>query len=186
MKIILLDRDGVINKDPGPKQYITSPEELYILPGVVDAIRKLNMAGYEVTVVSNQAGVAKGFYTQKALDEVTKKMLSLIENGGGKIRQVLYCTHRDEDNCDCRKPKPGLLKRALSGFPVSPGDVFFVGDGTVDIKAGQAFGCRTILVLSGRSKMECRAGWGVEPDYIASDLSEAVEKIVLNDAILKL
>jgi histidinol-phosphate phosphatase family protein len=186
LKIILLDRDGVINKDPGPKQYITSPEELYMLPGVVDAIRKLNMAGYEVTVVSNQAGVAKGFYTQKCLDEITKKMLSLIENGGGKIRQVLYCTHRDEDNCDCKKPKPGLLKNAMAGLEVNPKDVFFIGDGAVDIMAGKALGCKTILVLSGRLTMETRAQWGVEPDYIASDLYDAVEKIVLNDAIKKI
>jgi len=176
MKIIFLDRDGVINRDPGFGGYITSWKEFEFLPGSLEAIKKLNQAGFEITVISNQAGVAKGLYTLKDLDDITKNMLGEIEKAGGKIRSVHYCPHRDEDNCDCRKPKTGLFSHAAKGLQVNFADTFFVGDNRRDVLAGKAIGCKTIFVLSGNTKLE---KLDVRPDFVARDLLEAVDKIVL-------
>jgi len=176
MKIIFLDRDGVINRDPGFGGYVTSWEEFEFLPGALEALKRLNQAGYEAIIISNQAGVAKGLYTQSNLDKMTKNMLKAVEKAGGKIRSVHYCPHRDEDNCDCRKPKTGLFSQATKGLQVNFADTFFVGDNRRDMLAGKAVGCKTIFVLSGNTKLE---DLDVKPNFIARDLLQAVDKIVL-------
>ncbi len=176
MKIIFLDRDGVINRDPGFGAYVTSWSEFEFLPGALEAIKKLGQAGFEIIVISNQAGVAKGLYTLKDLDEITKNMLKKIEKAGGKMRSVHYCPHRDEDNCDCRKPKVGLFSQATKGLQMNFSDTFFVGDNRRDVLAAEAIGAKSIFVLSGNTKLE---ELDVKPDFIARDLLEAVDKIVL-------
>jgi D-glycero-D-manno-heptose 1,7-bisphosphate phosphatase len=176
MKIIFLDRDGVINRDPGFGGYITSWKVFEFLPRSLEALKKLNQAGYEVFIISNQAGVAKGLYTLKDLDEINKNMLKEVEKAGGRIRSIHYCPHMDEDNCGCRKPKTGLFSLAAKDLGVNFADAFFVGDNRRDILAGKAIGCKTIFVLSGNTSLE---NLDVKPDFIARDLFEAVEKIVL-------
>ncbi len=176
MKIIFLDRDGVINKDPGFGGYITSWEEFKFLPGAVEAIRKLNQAGFEIIIISNQAGVAKGLYSMEDLNEITENMLREIKKTGGRIRSVYYCPHRDEDNCDCRKPKTGLLFQASKGLEIDFTQTFFVGDNRRDILAAKAVGCQSIFVLSGNTRLE---DLDIEPNFIARDLLEAVNNIVL-------
>lgn len=189
MKAIFLDRDGVVNKDPGFGGYVTSWDKFEFLPGALEALKKLNQAGFEVIVISNQAGVAKGLYTIQDLDEITKNMLKEVAKSGARIRAVHYCLHKDEDNCSCRKPKTGLFSqatKALQASPVSPdimsgsngvnfADSFFVGDTRRDVLAGKAIGCKTIFVLSGNTKLE---DLDVKPDFIARDLLDAVNKIV--------
>lgn len=176
MKTIFLDRDGVINKDPGFGGYITCWEEFEFLPGSLEALKRLNQAGYEVMVISNQAGVAKGLYTLGDLDKITKNMLGEIEKAGGGIRSVHYCPHRDEDNCNCRKPRTGLFSQATKDLGVNFTDTFFVGDNRRDVLAAKAIGCKSIFVLSGNTKLE---DLDVQPDFVAGDLLEAVDKIVL-------
>jgi len=176
MKIIFLDRDGVINRDPGFGGYVASWNEFEFLPGALEALKRLNQAEYEVIVISNQAGVAKGLYTQEDLDNITKNMLKAVKKVGGKIRSVYYCPHRDEDNCDCRKPKTGLFSQAVEGLRVNFPDTYFVGDNRRDMLAGKAVGCKTIFVLSGNTKLE---DLDVKPNFIARDLLQAVDKIVL-------
>lgn len=176
MKIIFLDRDGVINRDPGFGGYVTSWQEFDFLPGSLEALKKLHQTGYTVIVISNQGGVAKGLYTQKALDEITKNMLAQVEQAGGRIRAVHYCPHQDEDNCNCRKPKTGLFARATKGIQVNFVETYFVGDNRRDVLAAKAIGAKSIFVLSGNTKLE---ELDVKPDFIARDLLEAVEKIVL-------
>ena len=176
MKAIFLDRDGVINRDPGFGGYITCWEEFEFLPGALEAIKKLNQAGFEIVVISNQAGVAKGLYTLKDLDNITKNMLRELERAGGRIRSVHYCPHKDEDDCDCRKPKTGLFSQATKGLQVNFADTFFVGDNRRDVLAAKAIGCKSIFVLSGNTKLE---ELDVRPEFVARDLLEAVEKIVL-------
>ncbi|MBL7085355.1 MAG: HAD family hydrolase [Candidatus Omnitrophica bacterium] len=186
MKIIFLDRDGVINRDPGFGGYITCWKEFEFLPGALEALKRLNRAGYEVIVISNQAGVAKCLYTLKDLDEITQNMLREIEKAGGRIRSVHYCPHKDEDSCNCRKPETGLFSQATKGLQVNPAlackggvnfaDSFFVGDNRRDVLAAKAIGCKSIFVLSGNTKLE---ELDVRPDFVAHDLLEAVEKIVL-------
>lgn len=175
MKVIFLDRDGVINRDPGFARYITSWDEFEFLPGALEALKKLNQAGFEVIVISNQAGVAKGLYTLKDLDEITKNMLKEVEKTGARIHAVHYCPHRDEDNCSCRKPRTGLFSQATKGLQVNFADSFFVGDNRRDVLAAKAIGCKSIFVLSGNTKLE---DLDVKPDFVARDLLEAVKSVI--------
>lgn len=178
MKIVFLDRDGVINKDPGFGGYVTCWEEFQFLPRALKALRKLNQAGYKTIIISNQAGVAKGLYTLEDLDEITKNMLDEIKKAGGEICSVHYCPHKDEDNCSCRKPKTGLFSQALRGSSIDFSKTYFIGDHSRDMLAGKSIGCKTIFVLSGNTRLE---DLDVQPDFVAKDLLEAVESIVLKD-----
>ncbi|MBU4477937.1 MAG: D-glycero-beta-D-manno-heptose 1,7-bisphosphate 7-phosphatase [Candidatus Omnitrophica bacterium] len=176
-KIIFLDRDGVINKDLNG--YVTAWPEFEFLPNVLEAIKRLSELGFKVVVVSNQAGVAKGYYTAETLARITAQMLETVRAAGGRIFSVHYCTHRDEDDCICRKPKTGLFKQALAGISVNLKETFFVGDNERDIEAGKKMGCRTILVLSGITKTKADVyNFKHRPDFIADDLWDAVERII--------
>lgn len=181
MKIIFLDRDGVINKDPAyinKYSYVTKWGEFKFLPGAKRAIRKLTEAGYAIYVISNQAGIAKGYFTLTALKDITKKMLREIKKSGGKITGVFYCPHRNEDNCDCRKPKVGLFQKALKKGKINFKDAFFIGDKIMDVQAGRVIGCKTILVLCGKESLKNRKNWQFKPDYVKRDLPDAVNWIL--------
>jgi len=181
MKIVFLDRDGVINQYPGDTKYVASWAEFHFLRGTKEALLRLTQAGYKIFIVSNQAGVAKGIYSKETLDEITRKMLRELGASGVKICSIYYCIHRDEDNCSCRKPKSGSVERALREHAI-PKDVlkssFFVGDSTRDIQAGKSAGLRTILVFSGKEKPGSQVSWAVQPDFTARDLPEAVSLIL--------
>lgn len=179
-KIIFLDRDGVINKYPGDGRYVTRLSEFGFLRGAKEAIRKLTSDGYRIFIVSNQAGIAKKIYTKKTLAEITRFMKSEVEKAGGRICRVLYCLHTPEMTCSCRKPKPGLLREATKNISVDFVRTFFIGDSLMDVAAGKAFGCKTILVLSGREKMKNAHRWDVLPDFVARSLSEAAKNIIAN------
>lgn len=180
-KVIFLDRDGVINKYPGDKKYVTSLEKLHFLPNVLKAIRRLTKAGYNIFVISNQAGVKKGIYSKKTLDDITHKMLKRIEGSGGKIAGVYYCLHAQEDNCACRKPKMGLVKKALVKLRIKNlknKKTFLIGDDIRDIYTGRNAGLKTILVLSGREKLKNKNFWTIKPDYVFKNLNTAVDFIL--------
>jgi D-glycero-D-manno-heptose 1,7-bisphosphate phosphatase len=180
MCVVFLDRDGVINEYPGDTKYVTSWREFHFLPGVKNALQRLLQAGYKIFIVSNQAGVAKSIYTKETLDDITIKMLKELSDSGIKISGVYYCIHRDEDNCSCRKPKAGLLEKALREHNISKGVLshsFFVGDSIRDIQTGQSVGCRTILVFSGKEKPGNHNSWLIQPDFTARDLPDAVDLI---------
>ncbi len=184
MKFIFIDRDGVINRDPGgwtEHSYVTRWEDFHFLRGAKEAIKKLTEAGYEIVVASNQAGVNRGFFTIDDLKKINEKMLKEISSYGGRVRSVHYCPHKSEEDCDCRKPNTGMLKEATRDVAIDFNNTFFVGDGPMDIEAGNRLGCRTILLLSGKSKLEDVEGWGYKPDYIKKDLSEAVNWILENE-----
>ncbi len=175
-KVIFLDRDGVINRDPGFGDFIKSWQEFEFLPGSLKALKKLNQAGFSVIVLSNQSGVAKGLYAKEDVEDITKNMLQEVEKAGGKIYSVHYCFHQDEDNCDCRKPKTGLFVQATKGVKLDFAETFFVGDNRRDVLAAQAIGAKSIFVQSGNTKLQ---ELDVQPDFVAGDLLEAVEKIIL-------
>lgn len=147
MKLIILDRDGVINHDS--EAYIKSPEEWIPIEGSLEAIARLNQAGYRVVVATNQSGVGRGYYDLATLARIHQKMSDMLEQVGGQVEAVFFCPHSPEMNCECRKPKPGLffqieqyLKESLAGVPA-------VGDSLRDIQASQMVGCRPILVQTG-------------------------------------
>ncbi len=180
-KFMFLDRDGVINRDPGAigKSYVTAWDEFTFLPGAIEALKTLKDKGYAVAIVSNQAGIKKGFYKKEELDSITKKMLGKIEESGGRIDSVQYCLHTSGDNCDCRKPKTGLFKKATKGVNIDFSKTYLIGDTKSDMEAGRNIGCRTILVLSGKTKDANEAAqWEVKPDFIKKDLREAVDFIL--------
>lgn len=176
MKLIFLDRDGVINKDT--QGYVASCEEFEFVPGSLEAIVKLNANGYEINVISNQAGIAKGIYSVKDLKKVNNKMMREVEKAGGKINSAQYCVHEDEDNCLCRKPATGMFKKAVKGRDIEFMRCYFIGDKISDITAGRRIGCKTILVLSGKTKREDVACWKIKPDYIKENLKESVDWIL--------
>ena len=179
---VFLDRDGVINQYPGDFKYVTSLEQFQILPNVKLALERLAAAGFLLYVVSNQAGVAKGFYTSDALKDMEELMIHEL---GDKVKftGIFYCLHRPEDNCSCRKPKTGLIDRAVeqlgkAGMEIDRDNSYFVGDSMVDVKTGQAAGLKTILLFSGREKPENQPQWELTPDYQADDLSGAAQIII--------
>ena len=151
------------------------------MPRAIDAIKMLNKNGYEVFIISNQAGVTRGLFTQESLDDITKNMLSQIEAQGAKIRSVNYCIHRPDAGCDCRKPNIGLIKRATKGLDIDFKNTYFVGDSRLDIGAGKNAGCKTILLLTGKEKAEDVKNWEVQPDFIKKDLMEAIEWVLKED-----
>jgi D-glycero-D-manno-heptose 1,7-bisphosphate phosphatase len=178
MKAVILDRDGVINKYPGDRLYVTSLGKFRLLPQAKKAIALLHREGYKIFVASNQAGVGRGMYTQKALDRITAKMLKDIQDSGGLITKVYYCTHRKEAGCACRKPKPGLLKQAAREFRFSLKKVYFVGDTIRDVSTARAAGAKSILVLSGQEKLSNRKNWEADPDIVFKDLLSAAKFLV--------
>ncbi len=180
MKVVFLDRDGVINEFPGNGNYVTKVKDFHFIPGAVDAIRRLTEGGYKIFIISNQAGVGKGVYSLDKLKRIDRHMIKQVMAGGGRIRKSFYCTHRSDAGCDCRKPGIGLLKRALKSLNKTithAQKAFFVGDTEGDIKTGHNTGCKTIFVLSGREDRRYMRKWDVKPDYIVKDLSAAVPLI---------
>lgn len=178
VKAIFIDRDGVINKDPGgwtQTNYVTDWKDFHFIPGTLEALKILKEKGIKVIVASNQGGVNKGFYTQEQLNKVNELMLKEIRKSGGEIEEVFYCIHKDEDNCDCRKPRPGMLEIAAKKYGIDPKATYFIGDDKKDILAGKKIGCKTVLVLSGKGSREDAEGWEEKPDYIFANLLEAVK-----------
>ena len=178
MKAIFLDRDGVINRYPGDGKYVTSWKEFKFLPKAKKAIAKLYKNRFKIFVISNQAGVNKGIFSQNRLDFITKNMLKAIEESQGKIDKVYYCTHRQQDNCSCRKPKAGLMHLAKKQYQVNLKNSFFIGDTIRDVKTAKAAGCKSILVLSGKEKLSNRKNWETQPDFIFSNFYKATEFIL--------
>lgn len=145
-KIILLDRDGVINRKASKADYIKNWSEFEFLPGVIDAIKILNSKGYKIYVVSNQAGIARGALDEKDLKNIHSNMHQELKKNGARVDGIYYCPHGWDENCICRKPKPGLLLQASKDRLFDLTKAIFIGDDKRDLEAGKAAGCKTILV----------------------------------------
>jgi D-glycero-D-manno-heptose 1,7-bisphosphate phosphatase len=144
LKLIILDRDGVINHDSA--DYIKSPEEWQAIPGSLDAIAKLNKAGFKVAIATNQSGVGRGYYSLETLEKIQQKIFSYIAKVDAHIDALFFCPHKPEDNCDCRKPKPGLLLKIAEYLKIDLKDAIMIGDSDRDIQAAQTAGVDGILV----------------------------------------
>lgn len=181
MRVVFLDRDGVINRYPGDTKYVTSLSGFRFLPNAKKAITILTKAGFKVFIISNQAGVSKGIYSKASLGEITRYMLKKVNSAGGKIDGVYHCTHQDRHNCLCRKPRAGLIYKALKEKKIDKSalkDSYFVGDTIRDVITAKRAGLKSILVFSGKEKPQNKGSWDVLPDYTAKNLSEAVELIL--------
>ena len=148
MKLIILDRDGTINEDRD--DYVKSPDEWVPLPGALEAIARLNHAGWHTVIATNQSGLGRGTFDMAALNAMHVKMNQLLAKQGGRIDAVFFCPHAPDDACLCRKPLPGLLEQIAERFGVVLRDVPVVGDSLRDLLAGAVMGCRTHLVRTGK------------------------------------
>jgi len=184
-KLIILDRDGVINEDRD--DYVKSSEEWVPLPGSLEAIALLNQAGYQIAIASNQSGLARGYFNINDLHAMHSKMDALLKPLGGRIDSIFFCPHVDANACDCRKPLPGLMKEIalrykknnsknpLEGVPI-------VGDSLRDLQAGIALGASPHLVLTGKGKKtlakgELPDGTEIHEDLLAFATSLLKEKV---------
>ena len=174
---IFLDRDGVINENR--PDHVKSWQEFCFLPGALDALRALTRLGVPIVIVTNQAAIGRQLVTHETVETIHQHMHAAIRQVGGAITTVLYCPHRPEEHCACRKPAPGLLFEAAQRLQVDLARSVLVGDAESDIQAGQRAQCQTVLVLTGRGRgalQPCLQG-KLAPTAIANDLGEAVPLI---------
>jgi D-glycero-D-manno-heptose 1,7-bisphosphate phosphatase len=150
MKLIILDRDGVINHDRD--DYVKSAEECVPINGSIDAIVRLNKAGFTVVIATNQAGLAKGKFELDDLEAMHEKITGLVEEKGGELGGIFYCPHHPDDKCKCRKPMPGMLDAIEAEFNTSVESSYFIGDSLRDLQAGVTKGCKPILVKTGNGE----------------------------------
>jgi len=151
-KIVFLDRDGVINKNRN--DYVKTWDEFEFLPNVKKGIKLLNDSGFRVIIITNQSVVGRGIITEKALNEIHEKMLKELNECGCRIEKIYYCPHAPSDNCDCRKPKPGMLLKAADDFDLDLKECHFIGDSKTDEEAGKTVGCKTYLVSENRNLLD--------------------------------
>ncbi len=176
MKLVILDRDGVINRDS--RAYIKSCSEWKPLPGSLEAIARLHQAGYVVVVATNQSGVGRGLFDHEALAAVMRKMHDQVQAAGGEIAAVFYCPHTPDDECTCRKPKSGLFEQIRRRFHVNLEGVPAIGDSMRDLEAARTAGATPILVRTGngnKSEKKLASDSGVA---VYDDLLDAVNTIV--------
>ena len=176
MKLVILDRDGVINQDS--PAYIKSPEEWKPIPGSLEAIALLSQAGYRVLVATNQSGVGRGLFEMATLNAIHDKMHRALGLAGGRIDGIFYCPHAQDAGCNCRKPKPGLLEEIAHRFGVDLHGVPFIGDSLRDLQAAAAVGAQPILVLTGKGKKTRKDGGLPEGTFVYDDLAAAVSSLL--------
>jgi D-glycero-D-manno-heptose 1,7-bisphosphate phosphatase len=168
-KLVILDRDGTINQDSD--EYVKSADEWVPLPGALEAIARLNHAGWHVVVASNQSGLGRGLFDVAALNAMHTKMHKLLAAAGGRVDAVFYCPHSPEESCGCRKPLPGLYEQIGERYGMDLQGVHTVGDSLRDLQAGAAVGCATHLVYTGKG--EKLKGQALPPDYPAGTRAHA-------------
>jgi D-glycero-D-manno-heptose 1,7-bisphosphate phosphatase len=184
-KAVFLDRDGTINEQMG---YINHIDRFHLLPSVAQAIRLLNEHGWKVVVITNQSGVARGYFPESLVHQVHKKMRDLLKGEGAYLDGVYYCPHHPDvgippyrQNCRCRKPATGLIEEAMKELDLDCSQSYMVGDRGMDIEFARQVGSKAILVLTGYGKGEWKYfgdHWKVKPDYVAEDLLAAVQWIL--------
>lgn len=172
-RFVLFDRDGTIIQEKG---YLSRPEEVELIPGAAAALRDLKNLGFGLAVVTNQAGLGRGFFGKADLAAVHQRLTALLANGGVSLDGMYVCAHAPEDGCACRKPKLGLFEQAVGEHGFDPAGSFMIGDKALDIEFGRAGGATTILVRTGYGQEVEQAG-GVDPDYIMDDLPAAARLI---------
>jgi D-glycero-D-manno-heptose 1,7-bisphosphate phosphatase len=176
MRLVILDRDGVINYDSDA--YIKTPDEWIPIPGSLEAIARLHRAGFTIVVASNQSGVGRGLIKLPDLEAINDKMLAAIEAVGGQLTGIFYCPHRPEDNCDCRKPKPGLLHQIGQRFGQPLKGIPCIGDSMRDLQAAQAVGARPILVRTGDGETTLRQLAQSQNVEVFTDLAAVADHLV--------
>jgi len=181
MKLIVLDRDGVINEDSD--DYIKSPDEWEPVPGSVDAIASLTQAGYTVVITTNQSGLGRGLFDIDTLNAIHNKMHEHVIKAGGRIDAVFYCPHTPMDDCNCRKPKPGMLHSVRERLDTDLNGVPVVGDSLRDLQAAMAVGATPVLVLTGKGEQTRENNAGLEGNIaVYDDLAAFTESLLAEES----
>lgn len=176
MKLVILDRDGVINEDSD--DFIKTLDEFIPIPGSLDAIKRLKQAGLKVAVATNQSGISRGYLSLDTLNAMHDKLNALLDEPDVKIDGFFYCPHGPDDGCDCRKPKPGLYQQISREFDVSLEGIPVIGDSLRDLEAARSVGAKPVLVRTGKGLRTITAGKGVEGIPVYENLAEAVDALL--------
>lgn len=180
-KLVILDRDGVINYDSD--EYVKSVDEWIPLPGSIEALGKLTKAGYKIAIATNQSGISRGYFSLETLNNMHEKMVDLATASGAHIDYIAYCPHGPDDHCDCRKPLPGLIHQIETALNVKASNCYMVGDSLRDLQAGQAVGLKAALVLTGKGQGTLDKNQGLEQVEVFKDLREFVTHLLSDQTI---
>jgi len=179
VKLLILDRDGVINQDSDA--YIKSLDEWIPIPGSIEAIAQLSKAGWTVAVATNQSGIARGYYSLATLDAMHARLRELVAAQGGEVGLIGYCPHGPDDGCDCRKPRPGMLRTIANHYAVDLAGVWFVGDSKGDLEAARAVDAQPVLVRTGKGEQTLSKGVP-EATLIFDDLASIASALIHTQA----
>lgn len=181
-KVVVLDRDGVINEDSD--EFIKSPAEWRPLPGSLEAIARLHRAGFSIVVATNQSGIGRGLFSLEMLADIHQLMLSMVTAAGGHIARIVFCPHTPDDCCNCRKPAPGMLYEIAELTGCGLGNMIVIGDAARDLQAARAAGSRAILVRTGKGRATEAALAPNDTVEVYDDLAAAAEALLLEAGIL--
>jgi D-glycero-D-manno-heptose 1,7-bisphosphate phosphatase len=176
MKLAILDRDGVINYDSD--HYIKSPAEWRPIPGSIEAIARLNQGGFRVAVATNQSGIGRGLFDMATLNAINDKMMEMVFRHGGRIDALFFCPHTAAEECNCRKPRTGMLEEIAARFHADLKGVPCVGDSLKDVQAAESVGAQPILVLTGKGRRSQEEGGLPRKTLVFEDLAEASRHII--------
>ena len=176
MKLAILDRDGVINYDSD--HYIKSPAEWRPIPGSIEAIARLNQGGFRVAVATNQSGIGRGLFDMATLNAINDKMMEMVFRHGGRIDALFFCPHTAAEECNCRKPRTGMLEEIAARFHADLKGVPCVGDSLKDVQAAESVGAQPILVLTGKGRRTQEEGGLPRKTLVFEDLAEASRHII--------
>jgi D-glycero-D-manno-heptose 1,7-bisphosphate phosphatase len=176
MKLVILDRDGVINFDSD--QYIKSPAEWRPIPGSIEAIARLHQGGWRIAVATNQSGIGRGLFDMATLNAINDKMMEMVFRQGGRIDALFFCPHTAAESCDCRKPRTGMFEEIAARFHTELKGVPVVGDSLKDLQAADAVGAQPILVLTGKGPRTREDGSMPRKTLVFDNLADAVRHLV--------
>lgn len=171
-RFVLIDRDGTLNVE---KHYLSDPDQLELYPGAAAALRRLREAGYGIVVVTNQSGIARGYFDLARLEQIHDRLRALLAAEGASVDGIYLCPHGPDDDCTCRKPLPGMVEQAVAEHGFDPARAIMIGDKEVDVDLGKAVGAATILVRTGHGRTYAETS---KADYVVDDLAAAVSLIL--------
>jgi D-glycero-D-manno-heptose 1,7-bisphosphate phosphatase len=179
-RFVILDRDGVINRDSD--EFIKTPDEWQPMPGSIEAIASLSQAGYEIVIATNQSGVGRGLFDTQMLEKIHRKMMHSIHSAGGELRGIFVCPHRPDENCSCRKPKPGLLRQIEEAYSCKLTGQPAIGDSRRDLDAAIAVGARPVLVRTGNGRTTEKSLTAADNVAVFDDLAGAANALIRDKA----
>jgi len=175
-KAVFVDRDGTINVNV---EYLDTPDNFQMYPGVGEGIKALKEQGFLIIIITNQSGIARGFFTLETLEKIHERMLNELQEKGVEVDAIYFCPHHPDEKCNCRKPKTGLLVKAIKDFDIDTKKSYFIGDRMIDVEAGYKIGCKTVLVPERKEQVKKEMEESeISPDLVCDDFYTGVQWII--------